>query len=179
MYPEDVFMSWIVRDFDASIDAAPTTLLDTSYVSHASYGIRRDGERLVLESQPSSELIRRSYAIDLSADAWKLARVAVLDGVVRGFVAWGRESWNRRLVIWHFYVDRPCRRTGAGRLLMDAALEWGRSEGLATAWVETANVNQPAVAAYRKLGFEICGFDTSLYQGTANQDDCRLHVARD
>ena len=172
-------MSWIVRDFDASTDAAPTAVLDTSYVSHSSYGIRRDRELLVLEAQPSSPILHRSYALDLSDDSWMHARVAVLDGVVRGFIAWGWESWNRRLAIWHFYVDRPCRRAGAGRLMMDAALAWGRNEGLATAWVETANVNHPGIAAYRKLGFEICGFDTSLYRGTPNHGDFAIYMSRE
>lgn len=55
----------------------------------------------------------------------------------------------------HFRVDRPARQRGGGRLL-DAA----RRIGAPLAWQETSSPDHPAIAAARRPGFEICGFDT-------------------
>jgi len=84
-------------------------------------------------------------------------------------MACGYNQWNKRLVIWHFYVDRAERRKGFGRQLMDCALSAGRQWGARTAWAETSNVNYPGVIAYQRLGFKLCGFDATLYQGTVNE----------
>ena len=32
-------------------------------------------------------------------------------------------------------------------------------------WVETQDVNFPAITFYRRVGFEVCGFDSTLYDG--------------
>jgi ribosomal protein S18 acetylase RimI-like enzyme len=102
----------------------------------------------------------------------------VLDDEARGFNAWDLEAWNRRMRIWHFYVDLPYRRRGGGRMLMDAAIAWARSASTVTAWVETSQVNQPGIAAYRRLGFDICGFDTTLYRGTSAENETAVYMAR-
>lgn len=170
-------MSWRVRPFDAAGDSAALQRLDTSYTSDVRYEVARDGERLVLAPVACAPVTRR-YAIDLAADDWQHARVAVREDEVRGFIAWGAQQWNRRLAIWHFYVDLPCRGAGAGRLLLTAALDWAAQQDLCTAWVETSNFNQPAIAAYRRLGFELCGFDSSLYAGTEHQEELAVYLAR-
>jgi hypothetical protein len=33
-------------------------------------------------------------------------------------------------------------------------------------WLETQNVNFPAIQFYTKLGFQFCGFDTTLYNNS-------------
>jgi GNAT superfamily N-acetyltransferase len=101
-----------------------------------------------------------------------------MGGEVRGFIAVAFEEWNRRMSIWHFYVDRPLRGRGGGRALLQPALEWGRAAGAKTAWVETTNLNHPGIEAYRRLGFELCGFDSSLYRGTETSDEIAVFLAR-
>lgn len=121
----------------------------------------------------------KRFAIDLTADDWTQPYVATDNGKVRAIIAVGFGAWNRRMSIWHFYVDRPFRNCGAGRLLLERAIGWGRQLGAVTAWAETSNTNHGGVVAYRKLGFEICGFDVSLYQGAPAEGEFALYLARE
>src|SRR5258708_34223574 len=111
-----------------------------------------------MEAQRLSPPSHKRFPVDLEADAWEHSRVAALDGVVRGFIAWALGSWNRRLTIWHFYVDLPYRARGGGRALLDAAAEWARGAGALTAWIGTSHVNPPGIAAHRRLGLPHRGF---------------------
>jgi ribosomal protein S18 acetylase RimI-like enzyme len=171
---------WIVRDFEADRDADAVARIDTSVSIDQILVVRREGDALVLEPSTIKKPTSKAFPIDLAAEAWTRGRVAIPedDDAVRGFIAWGIEPWNRRMTIWHFYVDKPYRERGGGRRLMDAALEWARAAGALTAWLETSNVNQPGIAAYRRLGFEICGFDTTLYRGTPSQGEVAVYMAR-
>lgn len=152
--------------------------LDTSYTSDQIYAVRWNGDGIVIKSQPLAAPRDKQFPVDLDAEACEHGRVAVLDGVVRGFVGWAFASWNRRLTICHFYIDRPYRSRGGGRMLMDAAVDWARGAGALTVWIETSHVNHPGIAAYRRLGFEICGFDTTLYRGTSAEGETAVYMAR-
>jgi ribosomal protein S18 acetylase RimI-like enzyme len=169
---------WILRPFEAARDAEDLQQIDTSYASGESYQVRSDGTRFVLEPVAARSPLTKTYTIDLLADDWQHARVAVLDSRICGFIAWGEQAWNRRLTIWHFYVDLPYRRLGAGRLMMNAALGWAAQRGLLTARVETSNSNLPGIVTYRRLGFEICGFDTMLYIATPGPSEFAIYMAR-
>lgn len=169
---------WIVREFDAARDADAVKRLDTSYTSDQVYVVRSEGDVILLEPRPLDTPRRKRFPVELDADEWEHGRVAVLDDEVRGFIAWDLEAWNQRMRIWHCYVDLPFRRRGGGRLMMDAALEWARGAGAVTAWLETSHVNHPGIAAYRRFGFEICGFDTTLYRGTSEEDEVAVYMAR-
>ena len=169
---------WIIRDFDADHDSDAVRRIDTSVSTDRVYAVRRHGDGLVLEPDALPTPATKRFPIDLAAEPWAHGAVAVLEDTVCGFIAWGFEPWNRRMTIWHFYVDRPCRGRGAGRQLMDTALDWARRNGAATAWVETSSMNRPGIAAYERLGFAICGFDTTLYRGTPSQDEIAVYLAR-
>jgi GNAT superfamily N-acetyltransferase len=171
-------VEWTIREFDPTRDADAVSRLDTSYTSDRIYGVRWQGDAIVLEPQTLQTSRNKRFPVDLDADAWAHARVAVLDDEVRGFIAWDLEAWNRRMRIWHFYVDLPYRRRGGGRMLIDAALAWARSASAVTAWLETSQVNHPGIVAYRRLGFEICGFDSTLYRGTSAEGETAVYMAR-
>lgn len=94
---------------------------------------------------------------------WDEAYVAEVDGIVRGLAAIGMQEWNRRAVLWHFYVDRSVRGRGVGRALIDVLLDRARGRGARQLWLETQDWNTPAIAAYERLGFTLVGFDRSLY----------------
>ncbi|TXS29128.1 GNAT family N-acetyltransferase [Streptomyces sp. ms191] len=100
------------------------------------------------------------------------------DGALRGFVAVAHERWNRRLVIRRITVDSAHRGRGIGGELMRRALAHGRAVGARTAWLEVTSVNVPAVRAYRRMGFRLCGLDTTLYTGTASEGETALFMAR-
>jgi hypothetical protein len=61
---------------------------------------------------------------------------------------------------------------------MDRAIESGRMAGARTAWVETSNLNHPGILAYQRLGYSLCGFDLTLYQGTPSEGEFAIYLAR-
>jgi GNAT superfamily N-acetyltransferase len=168
---------WVIREFDAVGDADAVSRIDTSYTSDQVYAVHRSGDVVALAPTSITVPHSKREPVDL-AGPWTHGRVALLDDRVRGFIAWGFEAWNRRMTIGPFHVDRPYRRRGGGRGLVEAALDWARRTGVLTAWIETSSVNHAAIAAYRRLGFEICGFDTTLYRGTPNQGEVAVYMAR-
>jgi ribosomal protein S18 acetylase RimI-like enzyme len=93
-------------------------------------------------------------------------------------VATRYEAWNRRVVIWHLYVSGEYRRRGVGGRLLETALAAAREAGARTAWLETSNLNVPAVRAYERLGFVLCGLDTTLYDGTPAEGEVALFFSR-
>jgi GNAT superfamily N-acetyltransferase len=105
---------------------------------------------------------------------WDRGWVVVKHGVVRAFAAAGFQAWNRRLVLWHLYVDGPHRGQGLARLLLEAVVAHGLDVGAAHVWLETSNRNLPGIEAYRALGFEMTGFDLTLYDGTPSEGEFAL-----
>ncbi|MFF4947975.1 GNAT family N-acetyltransferase [Streptomyces chattanoogensis] len=103
--------------------------------------------------------------------------VAVDGGKVCGFVVAGVEEWHQRLVVHEIAVAPTHRGYGVGSALMQRACAYGRRLGARTAWLETTNVNVPAVRAYRRMGFTLCGLDTTFYRGTASEGETALFMS--
>jgi len=104
--------------------------------------------------------------------------VAEMNGRPLGFIGTAMQDKHKRCLIWHFYVDKAHRRQGIGRRLMDQAAAHACKSGAELLWVETQNVNAPAIAAYRALGFTVCGFDLTLYHATPESDEAAIFLAR-
>jgi ribosomal protein S18 acetylase RimI-like enzyme len=173
--------AWTVRAFDPERDTDAVSELDTSYTSGQAYAVHRSGDVVALAPTATTAPHGARAANDPEgapgpAPAWTEARVAVLDGRVRGFLAWRSEPGGRMTIV-HFHVDRPFRRRGGGRRLLDDALAEARRAGATLAWLETSSANHPAITAARRLGFEICGFDTTLYRGTPHQGEVAVFMA--
>jgi len=166
-----------LREIDLSIDADAVLGLDTSYRTDHMFDVESTNNAMTLSLRPLPAPRLQRYAIDLDVPAWTEGFAAIRGGVLCGFIATDYQSWNRRLTIWHFYVDARHRRCGIGRSLMDHALGSGRRHGAERAWVETSNYNYPAVQAYQRLGFTICGFDMTLYGGTSHKDEFAVYLA--
>jgi len=171
-------LDWKIRDFDVKRDSEAVCRLDTSFTSDFLYEVRAGAEAIHLEMKRIHPPREKRFQIELKADAWQQGYVATVDGVVHGFVAMQFSAWNRRMSIWHFYVDLTYRGRGGGRQLMHAGYEWGRKAGAITAWAETSNINVPGIKAYRRLGFDICGYDTTLYRGTPSEGEVAMFMAR-
>jgi len=106
-------------------------------------------------------------------------RFVALDGdLVCGYVDTSYEPWNRRLTIADIEVARPYQGRGIGRALMDRAVGWARECGAGQVWLEVTNLNAPAVRAYQRMGFTLCGLDTSLYHGTESEGETALFMNR-
>jgi ribosomal protein S18 acetylase RimI-like enzyme len=95
--------------------------------------------------------------------SWEHGLVAVEGDAVLGFAAYTHQRWNRRTELWHLYVDAPRRGEGIGRMLVTAVVAAAREAGMRCVWLETSSVAYPAIQFYRRLGFALCGLDTSLY----------------
>ena len=112
---------------------------------------------------------------------WTIGLVAVdeKDRVI-GFVAAEFRAWNRRLVLWHLYVDRQFRGKGVARNLVDAVQLHAeqRAQAALHIWLETSNLNVPGVKAYGQMGFHLSGLDTTLYDGTSAEGEFALFLSR-
>ncbi|MDO8801098.1 GNAT family N-acetyltransferase [Phenylobacterium sp.] len=160
---------------DAAGIAAIDTAVRTTNVLVASAG----PQGIILRATPQT--VTKRFAIDdLSAPdrPWTTGWVAVDDAQIVGFAAVGFQAWNRRLVLWHFYVDAGRRGQGLGRRLMAAVLEEAHLVDARHVWLETSNQNPLGVAAYQALGFTLSGLDLTLYDGTPSEGEFALFLSR-
>ncbi|MFF4580233.1 GNAT family N-acetyltransferase [Streptomyces sp. NPDC001389] len=104
--------------------------------------------------------------------------VALDGGALCGFAAVRYASWNRRLIVEDIEVAPAHRGRGIGRALMDLAAGFARERGAAHLWLEVSSVNAPAVHAYRRMGFTLCGLDVALYDGTPAAGEQALFMSR-
>ncbi|MFD4747958.1 GNAT family N-acetyltransferase [Streptomyces rubiginosohelvolus] len=100
------------------------------------------------------------------------------DGFLAGFVSVAYARWNRRLTIEDIEVAPGHRGRGVGRALMSRAEEFARERGAGHIWLEVTNINAPAIHAYRRMGFALCGLDTSLYEFTASAGEYALYLSK-
>ncbi|OCC09151.1 GNAT family N-acetyltransferase [Streptomyces sp. PTY087I2] len=100
------------------------------------------------------------------------------DGSLAGFVSVSYAGWNRRLTVEDIEVAPGHRGRGVGRALMSRAEEFARECGAGHVWLEVTNINAPALHAYRRMGFALCGLDTSLYEFTASAGEYALYLSK-
>ncbi len=166
-----------IREFFKS-DSTALRSIDTSFSTDHIYSVITIDSALQLARIPLTNSIVKKYELSADLLAGTTSFVALKNGCVCGLIAVAFESWHRRLVIRHFYVDRNTRHRGVGRQLIARAIEHGQDIGALNAWVETSNLNSPGIAAYFRLGFEICGFDTTFYAGTEAKGEFAVFLAR-
>jgi ribosomal protein S18 acetylase RimI-like enzyme len=169
-----------IRRADPLGDTDAILAVGTDFETSTILSVERRPDGFALAEQPVEPPVVKSFPVDDLGDdrRWDSAWLAFEDATPVGFIATGLEQWNCRMVIWHFYVSRPHRGRGIGRRLVDAAVDAARSRGATRAWLETSNLNAPGVAAYRRLGFEIVGFDLSLYDNTEAAGEVALFLSR-
>jgi len=109
---------------------------------------------------------------------WEHGVVAELAGRVVGVAGSHHVRWNNRQVLDALYVDVSARRRGAGRALVMAVLQHAVRGGARQLWLETQDVNAPALRAYEAMGFSLVGLDTTLY-GQPYEHETALYLARD
>jgi len=118
------------------------------------------------------------YDLDRPDRDWDEAHVAVEDGRIVGFVATSWQFWNRRVVLWHIYVDRSARGQGLGRRLIEMVYDRARRQKALAIFLETSNFNVPGFRWYRRLGFRLGGLDTTLYSGAEAAEETGICLVK-
>lgn len=170
-----------LRDAQLPADADAVTKMDISFSTNERYVLDRSSSGILLrEVELGQPLTKRFPLDDLKNEnrPWDFAQLAIDDGRVCGFAAAGYQEWNRRLILWHLYIDWSYRNLGIARSLVDSVAQHGLQIGALNLWLETSNLNVPGIRAYRRLGFELCGADTTLYLGTPAASEQALFFAR-
>jgi ribosomal protein S18 acetylase RimI-like enzyme len=168
-----------IRPFDAA-DRPGICALDTSFETATVLDVVTSPRRIDLVERPSSPPLVKRYPI---ADAfahwatWDVGFVAE-DSQIWGFAAVEYEAWHSRLVLWHLYVGKARRREGIGRALLERVEAYGVKCGARRVWLETSNVNVPGIGAYERLGYELCGVDTTLYDTLDYEAEKAVYLAK-
>ena len=170
-----------IRAFELERDRAGVLALETAFETRGVYDVVSAARELrLVERALETPLVKRfSIAEAFAAWAqWKVAFVAedAAAGIV-GFAAVTYEAWHRRLVLWHLYVAPEARRSGIGRALLVAVEAYGTKRGARRVWLETSSVNVPGIAAYERLGYALCGLDTTYYDAYA-PGEIALYLAK-
>jgi ribosomal protein S18 acetylase RimI-like enzyme len=92
---------------------------------------------------------------------------AIDHGELIGLAICEKREWNRTLWVWEFHIQTERHGEGIGRQLMRMVFATAKRAGCRVVVCETQNTNAPAIAFYRRLGFEVGGIDLSYY---TNQD---------
>jgi len=154
-------------------DIAALSALDTELVTATIYRLIVAPENLAFQliEERIDPPLRKRYSLQSDSPEerrdWDYAVVAEEAGVVAGFAAAQYVAWNRRVVLWHLYVAPSFRRQGVGARLLAAVDTFAHSVEARCVWLETQNINAPAIHFYRRVGFQFCGFDTTLYDPEA------------
>ncbi len=152
-----------VRPAAWSRDGAAIRSIDTSFTTDRVYrfGRERGGFGFAFPLVTTTP-VTKSYPVP-DEDPGPGSFVAEADGEVAAFGQVEPPAWNGRAVVRHLYVSAAHRGRGAGTALVEAMSDDARAAGARCLWVETQNVNHPAIHFYLARGFYLCGFDESFY----------------
>lgn len=140
-------------------DAPGVAGLDASFVAERELEVRPEGFgfRVAMHDAPAPR--RKRYQVEAAPGGL----VAVDRGAIVGYAEISYAAWNRRAVLEHLYVASGHRGSGTGTALLAEAVSKAQASGARCLWLETQNVNEPAIAFYLSRGFRICGLDVTLY----------------
>jgi ribosomal-protein-alanine N-acetyltransferase len=118
---------------------------------------------LEAESFPDGAWTRRQLADGLTAPGalWWVGVVPGTSARLCGYAAFQRAADEAELL--RVAVAPPARRLGFGTALVAAGLERLRAAGVRSCFLEVAENNRPALALYRRLGFEPAGRRPAYY----------------
>lgn len=152
--------------------------VDTSFSCDRVYRITADRLGFHLHEEKVAPPIMKTYVVPPLNGSDRLFVAEDGDEVV-GFAEVEVASWNRRATITHLYVSSRHRGRGVGAALIETLSERAGQEDARCLWVETQNINYPAVQFYRRMGFRLCGLDDTLYDPVALPGEVALFFARE
>jgi GNAT superfamily N-acetyltransferase len=164
-------------------DRAGVLAIDTSFETSSIYDVVVTPLRVDLVLRLLAKPRTKIYPIaDVFARwaRWDVGFVAQdeVAGAIVGFAAIEYEQWHSRLVLWHLYVVPERRREGIAGALLERVEAYGKKLGANRVWLETSNINVPGIEAYSRLGYSLCGLDTTLYDGLPYADEVAIYLAK-
>ncbi len=134
-----------------------------------------NGWKTELTLKPSEEPVERASESRFFEDFVEEPRAfaAKLEGDQVGWLEVGYHKWNNRMRVWEILVKDGFRRRGIGTALINHAIRIAKERGARALVLETQTCNVPAIDFYLKHGFELVGFDATVY---TNQDIDRREV---
>ena len=173
----------IIRKPSWPDDNAAIAAIDASYSSEQIHRVEFSGLGISINPVRVAPAFEKKVAVrDLVNEIESADKSAVIeiDKRICAVAAIQLETWNRRAILRHFYVDKSKRRSGIGSELMDFLLWKAANRGARCLWVETQNTNDPAIQFYLKNGFQFCGVDSSLYAPEgATQAECAMYFVHE
>lgn len=170
-----------VRAADQAGDRPRIARIDTSFQTDRIYRVTAGPAGFRLDEEPVDPPRTKTYPV-AHEDLGQGLVVAEDGGELVGFGEVVIEAWNRRAVIAHLYVSPSSRGRGVGTALLEALDGRARAGGARCLWLETQNVNYPAIQFYRRSGFRLCGLDDTLYDPeldpTVGPDEVALFFTR-
>jgi ribosomal protein S18 acetylase RimI-like enzyme len=170
-----------VRAGDQAGDRGRIARIDTSFRTDRIYRVRAGPDGFRLDEEPADPPRTKTYPVAHEHLGEGLV-VAENDGELVGFGEVVIEPWNRRATIAHLYVAPASRGSGVGSALLEALDRRARAGGARCLWLETQNINHPAIQFYRRSGFRLCGLDDTLYDPeldpTTGWDEVALFFTR-
>ncbi|WP_405982038.1 GNAT family N-acetyltransferase [Streptomyces sp. NBC_00158] len=165
-------------------DRGAIETLDGSFLTSTVFEVNASDGGFALREVPVDPPLRKVFPADPDDDGdegsgeHSRTFVALDAGTLCGFASVTYAPWNRRLTVEDIEVAPGHRGRGVGRALMELAAGFARERGAAHLWLEVSSVNAPAVHAYRRMGFTLCGLDTALYDGTPAAGEHALFMSR-
>lgn len=140
---------------------------DASYFTDHIYRISIRGLEVSIEEVKLPTRLYKTYElkdIEESVSDSDTTILAEIEGEAAGFACLKYHDWNKRAEIKGIYVRPAFKGRGIGAALVTKCVEYAKTKGARGLWLETQNINYPAIGFYMKSGFQFCGFDTSLYE---------------
>jgi RimJ/RimL family protein N-acetyltransferase len=98
------------------------------------------------------------------------------DGAIIGRLSLARDTHpaSAHVADLGLMVAKSARRTGVGRALMEASVEWAKESGVRKLELHVFPWNEPAIQLYERFGFEREGFRKGHYARAGNDVDAIL-----
>jgi ribosomal protein S18 acetylase RimI-like enzyme len=172
-----------IRTSAEPLEREKVSLIDASYSTEYIYRILVRGLTVEMQEEKLDARLQKSFDLNDIEDSVKDAGhtiIAESEGKTVGFAAVRFESWNNRAVVAGIYVAPEYKRRGIGKALVREAVNCANALRARCLWLETQNLNYPAINFYLKMGFKFCGFDSSLYDpNRISADEVALYFSLD
>jgi len=101
---------------------------------------------------------------------------AYVNEELAGWIICEHRTWNNSFYIENILIDEKHRRQGIGIMLIKSAIKEARRLNCRVIELETQNTNYPAIQFYKRMGFNITGLNTRLYN---NSEELALFMTLD